>query len=65
MKEYDFLQLLLPAELPEYFDITKIEAVEESFTIHLEEKNINPEQYKDNKLTSKRIYEQVIIHDFQ
>jgi len=64
MQELDLLQLLLPPELPKYFDITKTERDEISYTIYLEERNIHPEQYKANKLISKGFYESVSIQDF-
>lgn len=64
MKEFDLLKILLPADLLFYFEITNIDSTEDMHTIYMEEKNIHPEQYKSNKLSSKGFYDPVTIQDF-
>lgn len=38
-------ELLLPAGLLEYFDVVFVEETENSLMLHLDEKNIVPEEY--------------------
>ena len=64
MKEKEFLSLLLPDGMMEYFEITEVEKHPDSYTIHLSERNIIPELYKHDKLLSKGFYEPVTIQDF-
>lgn len=64
MENIEILSLLLPQELLEYFDVTKAEKTEESLVIYLEEKNIPPEKYADNKLVSKGFYDPKTVQDF-
>lgn len=64
MNEQELLNFLLPEGLLDYFKVTKGEKDQESYTIHLEEKNIPPSQYSKNKLTSKGFYEPITIQDF-
>ena len=40
MKEKEFLSLLLPDGMMEYFEITEVEKHPDSYTIHLSERNI-------------------------
>lgn len=64
MKEHELMSLLLPEGMLEYFEITQIEKQSESYTIHLSERNIIPELYKNDKMLSKGFYEPVTIQDF-
>lgn len=64
MKQEDLLQALLPEDLLEYFDLTGIDQQPESTFIHLEERNIAPEQSTDDKLVSKGFYDPVTVQDF-
>lgn len=64
MENMEILSLLLPKELLEYFDITAADKNKDSYVIYLEEKNISPEKYKDNKLASKGFYDPVTVQDF-
>ena len=64
MKENEFLSLLLPEGMMEYFEITDVDKHPDSCTIHLSERNIIPELYKHDKLLSKGFYEPVTIQDF-
>jgi hypothetical protein len=64
MNDKELIELILPEGILDYFDYTKVEKKEVSYTIHLSEKNIPPEKYKDNKLESKGFYDPVTIQDF-
>jgi len=64
MKEKDYLSLLLPEGLFDYFEIIKVDKFQDSISIQLEEKNIHPPQYKNNKLLSKGFLEAITIQDF-
>lgn len=64
MSEISLLQLLLPKELLEYFDLISHEFKDKQHFLFLEEKNIHPEQFKEEKLTSKGFYDEVTIQDF-
>lgn len=64
MKQEDLLQILLPEDLLEYFEVTGIEQHPESTFIHLEERNLAPDQSTDDKLVSKGFYDPVTVQDF-
>jgi len=64
MKEHELIGLMLPDGMLEYFEITQAEKNADSYIIHLSEKNIVPEDFKDNKLLSKGFYEPATIQDF-
>ena len=58
------IQLLLPQEIFEYFDIIRVDTGEREVHIHLDEKSIKPEGYEVVKLISKGFHQAVIIQDF-
>lgn len=58
------IQLLLPQEIFEYFDIIRVDTGEREVHIHLDEKSIKPEGYEIVKLISKGFHQAVIIQDF-
>ena len=66
----DYLSYFLPEDLLLYFDIIKLEELGEVssknmiFHIHLEEKNIIPEQYQQGEYESKGFTSPVYIQDF-
>lgn len=64
MEEKELLSLLLPEGLLEYFDVVSMKFKDKQYFIYLEEKNIHPEQFKEDKLTSKGFYDEVTIQDF-
>lgn len=63
-KGINLAQLLLPAGLSEFFTITEVVQLNEVTNITLEEKNIHPEEYKNEKLTSKGFFETITVQDF-
>jgi len=48
----------------EYFTITKIEQKEENLNIYLDENNVIPQEYINDKVISKGFYEESRIQDF-
>ena len=58
------IQLLLPQEIFEYFDIIRVDTGEREVHIYLDEKSIKPEGYEIVKLISKGFHQAVIIQDF-
>lgn len=64
VEEKDYLSLLLPEGLLEYFKVKEMRKDLQHYIIYLEEKNLVPEQYKEEKLISKGFYDEVTIQDF-
>jgi hypothetical protein len=64
MNEQELASLLLPEGMLEYFEITRLEKSQESYTLHLSERNIVPDNYKNDPLLSKGFYEPTTIQDF-
>lgn len=63
-EDSSLLNVFLPKGILEYFTITKVDQFEESINIHLEEKNIVPLEYANDKLTSKGFYDEIKVQDF-
>lgn len=64
MNEIKLIELILPEGLLEYFEIKKVEKEKDFYKIYLEENNIPPLQYKEEKILSKGFYEPITIQDF-
>ena len=62
--ERKLLTLLMPEGLLEYFDILEVDQIEDSLHIYLDEKNIVPTGYQDQKLASKGFLPSTEISDF-
>lgn len=60
----DLLKAILPTEVFDYFDITKVDIDTKSIDIYLDELNLPPEQYLNEKLISKGFTEATLIQDF-
>jgi len=58
------IQLVLPKELNDYFEVKKIEEGKTKIEIFLEEFNLAPVGYKKENLLSKGFYEPIVIQDF-
>lgn len=58
------LSAVLPQGMLDYFTLSKVETLTETINIYLEEKNIIPEEYKNDKLTSKGFYDTIKVQDF-
>lgn len=59
----NILDLILPKGVLEYFLLTDYTSGSE-INLYLEEKNVVPEEYKNDKLTSKGFFDQITIQDF-
>lgn len=57
-------QAILPQEVFNYFEISKVEIDDKAIDIYLDELNVPPEQYSNDKLLSKGFHESVPIQDF-
>lgn len=62
--EKELLGLLLPEGLLEYFEVVSMKMVDKQYFIYLEEKNIHPDQFKGEKLSSRGFYDEVTVQDF-
>lgn len=60
----ELLQLLLPEGLFEYFDFIKVEKLDNTYNIHIVEKNIIPSEFEGQKLESKGFFEEESVRDF-
>lgn len=60
----EYIKHFLPAGLLDIFDITSIEQLTDSFSIHLEEKNNLPQGFNPSEYESKGFYKVKKIQDF-
>ena len=58
------VNVVLPSGILEFFTITNIVQSAELLSIYLNEKNISPEEYVNDKLSSKGFYEEIKVRDF-
>ena len=58
------VRILLPEGILEYFELTKIVESIPGLNIYLEEKNIIPFEFKDERLESKGFLPEIYIQDF-
>lgn len=58
------LELILPKEILEYFTITNLLIQTKDVHLYLDERNEIPDEYKEEKLTSKGFHPEVLIQDF-
>ena len=58
------VRILLPEGILDYFELTKVVEAIPGLNIYLEEKNIAPVEYKDEKLESKGFLAEIYIQDF-
>jgi hypothetical protein len=58
------VSLLLPQGILEFFELTNVSQLPAGLNIYLEEKNIIPSEYKDQKLESKGFLPEISIQDF-
>jgi hypothetical protein len=64
MPEYSFIEMILPEGLLNYFEITNFIKNDDSYRIHLSEKNLPPKEYASDKLTSKGFFDEITVQDF-
>ncbi len=60
----NLVNFILPTGVLEYFTITKIDQAEEQLNIYLDENNVIPQEYINDKVISKGFYEESRIQDF-
>ena len=58
------VKLLLPTEIFDYFEIIKIDSDPSAIQVYLDEQVIKPEQYSNEKLTSKGFHPESVIQDY-
>lgn len=58
------MSLVLPEGILDYFELTNFAKTEEGFKIYLSEKNVSPEEFSADKLTSKGFFDEITIQDF-
>lgn len=58
------VHLLLPPGILEFFELTDANQLASGLNIYLQEKNIIPQEYKDQKLESKGFLPEITIQDF-
>ena len=58
------VKLLLPTEIFDYFEIIKIDSDPSAIQVYLDEQAIKPEQYSNEKLTSKGFHPESVIQDY-
>jgi len=58
------VRFLLPESILDYFELSKIVEGLTGLHIYLEEKNLSPSEYKDQKLESKGFLPEIYIQDF-
>lgn len=63
-QERTLIKFLLPEGMLDYFELVKVDLVDEVFKIYLQEINNVPAEYAKDKLTSKGFFEEVKIQDF-
>ena len=58
------LEALLPAEIFTYFEITQVQISSDRLDVHLDELNVPPIKYQEQKLLSKGFYPAAEVQDF-
>lgn len=58
------LQVLLPEDIFNYFEIIKIDVDIKTLNVYLDELDIKPKEYEGEKLTSKGFHSAATIQDF-
>lgn len=61
---YSLIQLLLPPEIFEYFDIINVHVDDKEVHVHLDENPTKPEGYEIVNLISKGFHKASVIQDF-
>ena len=59
-----FLKLVLPSELFDYFEITNLIVADGTVDVYLDEQDIKPTVFSDQKLTSKGFHSEIVVQDF-
>ena len=60
----ELIKLLIPEIIVDYFELTSYKKGEEILHLYLNEINSIPKEYRQNKLSSKGLFEQITVQDF-
>lgn len=60
----NFLDLILPQGILEYFLLTDFTSSTSEISLYLEGKNMIPEEYGSDKLISKGFFDEITVQDF-
>jgi len=60
----ELVKLILPPEIFDYFEITKLNSDDKKIKVYLDEKNHILEEFRDQKVHSKGFYDATVIQDF-
>lgn len=63
-EELKFIGYFLPEGILDFFKVSKVVQSEEGLHIYLEEKNIIPQEFTGNRLTSKGFMDEIRVQDF-
>jgi hypothetical protein len=58
------VRLLLPQGILDFFELTNVTQTDIGLQLYLEEKNILPSEYQDQKLESKGFLPEIMVQDF-
>jgi transposase len=58
------IDLVLPEGVKKYFEVVKHESDVDNLHLYLDELNIYPDEYQDDKLESKGFYDSITVQDF-
>lgn len=58
------IKAILPEQVFDYFGIIKVDLDKKIIDVHLDELNLPPEEYSNEKLNSKGFHEPVVFQDF-
>ena len=56
--------MILPEGLLDYFELVSVKFRDDQYLISLEEKNLIPKRYLEEKLLSKGFFDEITIQDF-
>ena len=60
----ELIKLLLPEIIVEYFELTSYKNAKAILHLYLKEVNSIQKEYRQNKLSSKRFFEEITVQDF-
>jgi hypothetical protein len=60
----ELIKLLLPEYILDYFELKTLEQKQETLHLYLEELNISPAEFSQDKLQSKGFFDSITVQDF-
>ena len=64
MSDLNILSALLPEGILDYFEATRLDKSETAYRIYLQEKNVTPLEFSNDKLVSKGFFDEITVQDF-